>query len=208
MRRLPFISLSLCGTDLIKIRYADSFPCLHTEVPRQKRHEDSQHFCTALLFFCLLEWSGLQIAPWTECMSFTSGRNLFAQEADPPRCQAQDNRSFPTPHIKSVFLDAAFLITHNTADSSDKYTNPFLSKTKHDISMLNLQEEGRRRKKNDRNTHNSLHTLWYTADPMLMEQSYQSSAKILINSIYKPNIDQIKTQVKRWNIYDAQNYRL
>lgn len=208
MRRLPFISLSLCGTDLIKIRYADSFPCLHTEVPRQKRHEDSQHFCTALLFFCLLEWSGLQIAPWTECMSPTSGWNLFAQEADPPRCQAQSNRSFPTPHIKSVFLDAAFLITHNTADSSDKYTNPFLSKTKHDISMLNLQEEGRRRKKNDRNTHNSLHTLWYTADPMLMEQSYQSSAKILINSIYKPNIDQIKTQVKRWNIYDAQNYRL
>jgi len=92
-------------------------------------------------------------------------------------------------------LDAAFLITHNTADSSDRYTNPFLSKTKHDISMLNLQEEGRRRKKkNDRNTHNSLHTLWYTADPMLMEQSYQSSAKILINSIYKPNTDQIKTQ--------------
>lgn len=58
MRRLPFISLSFCGIDLIKIRYADSFPCLYTEVPRQKRHEDPQHFCTALLFFAVC-WNGL-----------------------------------------------------------------------------------------------------------------------------------------------------
>lgn len=190
MRRLPFISLSFCGTDLIKIRYAKSFPCLYTEVPRQKRHEDPQHFCTALLFFCLLEWSGLQIAPWTECMSFTSGRNLFAQEADPPRCQAQDNRSFPTPHIKSVFLDAAFLITHNTADSSDRYTNPFLSKTKHDISMLNLQEEGRRRKKNDRNTHNSMHSLVYCrphADGAVLSKLCQNTYQQHLQTKYRSN---------------------
>lgn len=52
------------------------------------------------------------------------------------------------------------------------------------------EEEGRRMT----GIHTILCTLWYTADPMLMEQSYQSSAKILINSIYKPNTDQIKTQ--------------
>lgn len=50
--------------------------------------------------------------------------------------------------------------------------------------------------------------LVYCRHPMLMEQPYQSSAKIIINIIYKVNIDQIKTQVKRRNIYDVQNYRL